>query len=161
MDHGILMLSPGRVASIAPDLMLRTMDRHPHVQRALWWATLVDEAILREWLVNLGQRDAHDSLAHLLCEMWLRMEAIGLAEEGKPFSLPLTQIQLAETLGVTAVAVNRALQRLREDGLISLDRRSLTVHDPERLAAASSFDANYLHLDAAARVRGSEGPYTQ
>jgi CRP-like cAMP-binding protein len=153
MDHGLSMLSPGRVAAITPDRMLDVMDRHPRIERALWWATLVDEAILRQWLVNQGQRDAHDGLAHLFCEMWLRMRAVGLAEERQPFSLPLTQAQLADTLGITPVAVNRALQRLRGDGLITLGRQRLTIHDPERLAAISGFEPNYLHLD---RTSGRE-----
>lgn len=146
MDHGISLLCPARVAQIAPDRMLDIMGRHPRIERALWWSTLVDEAILREWLVNLGQRDAQDSLAHLLCEMWFRMRAVGLASPGRSFSLPLTQVQLADSLGLTPVAVNRALQRLRAEGLITLDQKRLTIHDPDRLATLSGFEPNYLHL---------------
>jgi CRP-like cAMP-binding protein len=156
MDHGIALLSPGAVTTISPGKLIEVMDRHPRVQRALWWSSLVDEAILREWLVNLGQRDAHDSLAHLLCEMWFRMRAVGLAEAGKPFSLPLTQAQLGDTLGLTPVAVNRALQRLRGEGLISLQDKQLTIHDPERLAAISGFEPNYLHLDRNGQSSGLE-----
>jgi CRP-like cAMP-binding protein len=149
MDHGIGLLSPAKVAAISPEKMVEAMDSHTALERALWWSTLVDEATLREWLVNLGQRDAHDSLAHLLCEIWFRMRAVGLASAGHPFSVPLTQVQLADSLGITPVAVSRALGRLRQDGLISLDQRKLTVHDAARLAAISGFEPNYLHLERA------------
>ena len=132
MDHAIGLLGPAKVAFIEPDAMLEIMDRHPRVARALWWATLVDEAVLREWLVNIGQREAYERIAHLLTEMWLRMRAVGLAE-GDAFSLPLTQTELGDTMGLTPVSVNRALQRLRKLGLISLDQKQLTIHDPQGL----------------------------
>ena len=147
MDHGISLLNQGIVAAIDPARMIEIMDEHPRIERALWWATLVDEAILREWLVNVGQRDAYERISHLLYEMWLRVRAVSLTDAGDAFSLPLTQTQLADTVGLTPVAVNRALQRLRTDGLITLDHKRLTVHEPERLAAISGFEPNYLHLD--------------
>ena len=146
MDHAIGLLSPARVAFIAPDAMLEVMDRHPRVARALWWATLVDEAVLREWLVNMGQREAYERIAHLLSEMWLRMRAVGLAD-GDAFSLPLTQRELGDTVGLTPVSVNRALQRLRAEGLISLEQKRLTIHDTRALMQVSQFEPNYLHLD--------------
>ena len=145
MDHGIGLLSPATVALIEADRMVEIMDKHPKVERALWWATLVDEAVLRAWLVNMGQRDAYQSIAHLLCEMWLRMRAVGLAD-GDRFSLPLTQSELGDTMGLTPVSVNRTLQRLRSEDLITLEQKQLTLHDPERLAQVSGFQANYLHL---------------
>ena len=146
MDHAIGLLGPAKVAFIEPDAMLEIMDRHPRVARALWWSTLVDEAVLREWLVNIGQREAYERIAHLLTEMWLRMRAVGLAE-GDAFSLPLTQTELGDTMGLTPVSVNRALQRLRKLGLISLDQKQLTIHDPQGLMEVSAFEPDYLHLD--------------
>jgi CRP-like cAMP-binding protein len=150
MDHAIGLLDTATVATIGPERMLDVIRRHPTVERALWWASLVDEAILREWLVNLGQRDAYERISHLFCEMWLRLRAVGLADGGQRFSLPLTQTELAETVALTSVSVNRALQRLRAEGLITLDQKHLTIHDPKRLAAISGFEPNYLHLDRAA-----------
>lgn len=147
MDHGISLLSPGRVAFVPPDEMLSIMERHPAIARALWWATLVDEAILREWLVNVGQRDAYERIAHLLYEMYLRVRAVGLVDGDETFSLPLTEAQLGDTVGLTPVAVNRALQRLRSENLITLEERRLTVHTPERLGAVTRFQPAYLHLD--------------
>ena len=146
MDHAIGLLGPARVAFIDPDALLETMDRRPRVARALWCATLVDEAVLREWLVNMGQREAYARIAPLLSEMWLRMRAVGLAEDDT-FSLPLTQKELGDTVGLTPVSVNRALQRLRKQGIISLDQKQLTIHDTQGLMNVSAFEPNYLHLD--------------
>lgn len=146
MDHGIATLGPARVATVAADRVIEIMDRHPAIERALWWATLVDEAVLREWLVNMGQRDAYAAIGHLFCELWTRMQAVGLAKAGA-IALPITQAELADTMGLTPVHVNRTLQRLRAEGLITLEARQLAILDPERLARVSGFEPNYLHLD--------------
>lgn len=146
MDHSIALLNDAKVVPVPATDMLALMDEHPQIERALWWATLVDEAILREWLTSLGQRDAFPRIAHILVELWLRMRAIGLAEDDR-FSLPLTQTDLGDALGLTPVHVNRTLQRLRAEGLITLERKQLTLHDPKRLMAISEFEPNYLHLD--------------
>lgn len=133
------------------------MDDHRDIERALWWATLVDEAVLREWLTSMGQRDAFSRIAHLLVELWLRMRAIGLAANDS-FSLPLTQTDLGDALGLTPVHINRTLQRLRGDGLITLERKQLTIHGPDRLMELAGFEPNYLHLgmngEGAPRWRG-------
>ena len=146
MDHTLGLLSPATVAVISRETILEVMNKHPRIERALWWATLVDEAVLREWLVNIGTRDAYTRLAHLFCELWLRMRAVGLADEGS-FSLPLTQEELGDTMGLTAVHVNRTLQKMRAKGMISLEKKKLTIHDPRRLALEAEFSPNYLHLD--------------
>ena len=113
----------------------------------MFWATLVDEATLREWLVNTLRRDPFECVAHLFCELWLRMKTVGLVEDGM-FDLPLTQTELGDTIGLNAVTVNRVLQRLRAEKLISLKRGQLAILDAERLMTISGFDPNYLHLDA-------------
>lgn len=151
MDHSIATLGAARIATIPPERLIEVMDRHRNIERALWWATLVDEAVLREWLVNMGQRDAYHRIAHLFCELWLRMQAVELTGKGS-ISLPITQTELADAMGLTPVHVNRTLQRLRAEGLITLDARQLTIPDPARLAAISGFEPNYLHLD---RDRGA------
>lgn len=145
MDHNLGLLSPATVAVIPQETILEVMDAHPRIERALWWATLVDEAVLREWLVNIGQRDAYARIAHLFCELWLRMRSVGLADEGR-FSLPLTQEELGDTMGLTAVHVNRVIQRMRAEKLISLAKRELIIHDPAQLRAVAEFESNYLHL---------------
>lgn len=145
MDHSIGLLCPARVAFIPGQLMLDTMDRHPRIARALWWATLVDEAVLREWLVNLGRREPFERVAHLLCELWLRMRNVGLVSPADRLDLPVTQAELADAMGLTTATVNRVLQRLRAKDLISLQEGQLTLLDAERLMAVSDFDASYLH----------------
>lgn len=146
MDHSIALLNDARVVAVPAQDMLDLMTDNPRIERALWWATLVDEAILREWLTSMGQRDAFPRIAHLLVELWLRMRSIGLAPEDV-LSLPLTQTDLGDALGLTPVHVNRTLQRLRADGLISLSRKQLTVHHPKKLMELCAFEPNYLHLD--------------
>ena len=146
MDHNLGLISPATVAVIPKELILDVMNRHPRIERALWWATLVDEAVLREWLVNVGQRSAFKAVAHLFCELWLRMRAVGLADEGS-FSLPLTQEDIGDTVGLTGVHVNRTLQRMRSEGLITFQKKHLTIHDPRRLSELADFRPNYLHFE--------------
>lgn len=146
MDHSISLLSDSTVGLIAPDAMLGLLDENPRISRALTWSTLVDEATLREWLANIGRRDPYPRVAHLLCEVWLRSRAVGLVREGR-LDLPLTQAELGDTVGLTPVTVNRVLQRLRGERLITLADEVLTVLDAPGLMAASGFDANYLHRD--------------
>jgi CRP-like cAMP-binding protein len=147
MDHGILALSHAKVAYIShEELSALTRDR-PELTRALWWATLVDEGVLRAWIVNMGRRDAFAGIAHLMCELHVRMRNVGLVEDGS-FHMPVTQEELADTLGITPVHVNRVLQRLKSDGLIELGGRTLKILDVEALRNACGFDPGYLHSDA-------------
>ena len=145
MDHGITALSPCTIAELSPATILNLTENHPRIARALWWATLVDEAILREWLVNMGQREAHQQLAHLFCELLVRLQAAGIGDaDGYPF--PLTQMDIAEVLGITSVHVNRTLQSLRDENLVVLRGRRLNIPNVERLKAYCDFDPAYLHL---------------
>ena len=146
MDHSIGLLSSAKVAAIPRQKMLQTLNESPALTRALWWSTLTDEAVLREWLVNIGQRDAYGRIAHLLAELWLRLRSVGLTTDGG-FVLPVTQTDLADTLGLTPVHVNRMLQRLRMDELIELSRGRLRIPDVLKLMAVTRFEPNYLHLD--------------
>lgn len=123
------------------------MDRYPRIERALLWGTLVDEATLREWLLNVGQRDALQRLAHLFCELCVRLSVVNLVDESGTFTLPLTQGQLADTTGITTVHVNRSLQRLRKEGLIETKGGKLTIVDFDRLSEIAGFSPRYLHTD--------------
>jgi CRP-like cAMP-binding protein len=145
MDHSIGLLSDATVAHIPKDAMLALVDRRPRLTRALWWGTLVDEAVLREWLVNMGQRNAHDRIAHLFVELWFRLRLVGRVE-GDAFDLSLTQEELGDTMGLTAVHVNRVLQRMREEELFELRRGRIHIPDVQALMRVSRFDPNYLHL---------------
>ena len=144
MDHTITTLSECLVVDIPRDTILRLTER-PAVARALWWATLVDEGTLREALVNIGQRRAEERMAHFLCEMMARLDAVGLVVDNS-FDLPITQQDLANTLGLSTVHVNRIVQRLRSRNLVAIRRRSVTILDPAALKAFCEFNPNYLHL---------------
>jgi CRP-like cAMP-binding protein len=144
MDHSIATAGPCRVAYIARHTINELTERHPRITRALWWATLVDEGILLEWLVNM-ERDAEQQIAHLFCELLVRLQSVGLADENS-YELPVTQAELGDTLGMSTVHVNRTLQELRRKGLLTLKGKQLTIHDVDGLKKFSGFDPNYLHL---------------
>ena len=144
MDHSIITLTRAKVAYISRSQMEALTER-PGLVKAFWWATLVDEAVLRAWIVNVGRRDAFEAIGHLICELYVRMKNIGLADD-HCFELPLTQEELGDALGLTSVHVNRVLQRMRSDALITFKAGLLTILDYRRLETASGFNSNYLHI---------------
>ena len=146
MDHSIGAITRLTVADISREEMDKVTTNYPRVTQALWWEALVNSAIQREWTLNVGQRSAYERIAHLLVELYLRLKTVGLTQDGS-CDFPLTQNDLADATGLTAVHVNRTLQELRRDKLIELDRRRLHIPDLEKLMDAAMFNANYLHLD--------------
>ena len=146
MDHSIGAISRLRVAIISQAEMEELTSEHPRISQALLWHELVSSAIQREWLLNIGQRDAQARLAHLFLEMYFRMRTVGLTHNGR-CDFPLTQSDLAEATGLTSVHVNRMLQELRREGLIELERKQLHIPDVPRLMDLAMFNADYLHLD--------------
>lgn len=144
MDHGIVALTRARVAHVPHQVMEDLPLNRPELGRALWRATLIDEAVLRPWIVNLGRRSADKRIAHLFCELHARLAVLGLVQDGR-FDLPLTQEVIADALGLTPVHTNRMLQKLRDDGAITLKAGALTIEDVGGLAQFAGFDPNYLH----------------
>ena len=120
MDHGIGTLTPCTMVGITPETIEELTTNHPRISRALWWCTLVDEAILREGLVNMGQRPAHQQAAHVICELLLRLQTVGRATENS-YPFPLTQEEFGDALGLSVVHTNRTLQHLRDQDLIILE----------------------------------------
>ena len=145
-DHSVALVGDSQVVKIPTHKIKELITRSPTIARALSLAGLVDCAILREWLLNIGQRDAMQKLSHLFCEMSVRMKAIGRIHVDGSFELPTNQVTLADTIGLTPVHINRTLQRLRTAGLIRLCQRRLTIIDPERLALIAGFNGNYLRI---------------
>lgn len=145
MDHNIATLTPCSLVEIPRATIDELTTRHPAVARALRWATLVDEATLREWLVNMGQRPADRQLAHFLCELRLRLEVVGMADRVGMY-LPMTQEEISDTLGMSAVHVNRVFQHLRELDLLRMHGRNLMFPDIARLEEFAEFNSDYLHL---------------
>ena len=146
MDHSIGAITRLSVADISREDMDKLTTDYPRVTQALWWEALVNAAIQREWTLNVGQRTAYERIAHLLAELFLRLQTVDLTS-GTSCDFPLTQTDIADATGLTAVHVNRTLQELRRDKLIELDRRRLNIPDLQRLMEAAMFNANYLHLD--------------
>ena len=146
MDHAIVAVTQCRVAFIPSAEMDELTSHHEGLTRALWWGTLVDEAVLRSWIANNGRREAEARIAHLLCELHARMKLIGLVSSEDRFNLPITQEEIADATGLTPVHTNRMLQRLRQMGLIDLHDRVLTVLDLPQLRRVAGFDPNYLHI---------------
>ena len=148
MDHSIGTLTPVRIAPIPLDGLMDTFARRPRISAALWWSSMQEEAMLRERIVSLGRRDARGRIAYLLCELLWRHAAVGLADSGR-FRLPLTQVELADTLGLTPVHVNKILKEFRARGLIAMEHKVLDVLDAEGLRAIAAFNKGYLQLGGA------------
>lgn len=145
-DHSVQMLTAGKVALIPRDEVNRIAFERPLVGKAMWIDTLVDASIFREWVANVGRRDAPTRIAHLLCEFSLRLKVAGLGEHTN-YELPMTQEQLADATGLTAVHVNRTLRSLEGDRLIERSNpRRIVIGDWRKLADAGDFDSAYLHL---------------
>ena len=145
-DHSIQTLNACTMAKIPIQAIHALTDTHPRIKDAMWHDTLVDASIYREWVANVGRRDAHTRIAHLLCEFALKLEAISMGEQ-LDYELPMTQDELADATGLTAVHVNRTLMELAREGLIErATPRSVIIGDWKRLAAAGDFDRAYLHL---------------
>jgi CRP-like cAMP-binding protein len=145
MDHNLASLTPGRVGYIPHAAMQELLATHPNVATAFWRDTLIDSAVFREWLASTGRRSAHQRIAHILCEVYVRLQSVGLAGDDG-FHLPVTQAELGDSLGLSAVHVNRVLQDLRRDGLIESRGKFVAVADWPRLQQAGDFDRAYLHM---------------
>lgn len=142
-DHTARALTRVKIARVSNERLAAVVERHPCISEALWIAAAIDEAILRSWLVNLGQRNAHERMAHLFCELAARLND-GVLPSSASFTLPLTQPELACALGLTTVHVNRVLQRLRAEGLVRLIDRVMTIPNAVQLSAMAGFDSAYL-----------------
>jgi CRP-like cAMP-binding protein len=145
-DHNVQAIDAVEAAFIPVEAVKAIAADHPAIGRAMWRETLVEGSIFRESLLNIGRRDARARTAHFLCEIALRLETAGLGSR-REFELPLTQEHLGDLLGLTSIHINRTLRALGEDGIIERNRRSVTIHDWERLASAADFDPTYLHIN--------------
>lgn len=149
-DHNIQTMTRCRVAMIPRAAVRDLIVAHPRIGMAMWVDTLIDGSIFREWVVNVGRRDARARIAHLLCEFARRLEVAGLAQS-VGYVLPMTQETLADATGLTTVHVSRVLKSLAADGLIRRTRRAITIPDWQRLRDVAMFSETYLHLDQVAR----------
>jgi CRP-like cAMP-binding protein len=143
-DHNVQMLSRGVIAEVPREAIEELIVAHPEIGRAILISTLVEASVFREWVVNIGRRDSRSRIAHLLCEFAYRLNPNDLSTFGI-YELPITQEQLADATGLTAVHVNRVLQALQREGLIERDRRMIRFPSWERMQDAADFNPRYLH----------------
>lgn len=162
-DHSVQALTSIHVAYVPHQALLTAASSYPAIGRALWQDSLIDASILREWTLNVGRRDARQRISHLLCEMAIRQEGVGLCS-GPEYDWPMTQGEIGDASGLTTVHVNRTLQGLRGDGLISTDKGKIAILDWDGLQAEGDFTPTYLHQPSAAisemhpSVRDSASP---
>jgi CRP-like cAMP-binding protein len=147
-DHNVQAMTQIEIALIPAQAIRDLVAKYPQVGLAMWYETLVDAAIFREWTLNVGRRDAQTRTAHLLCEFALRLRVAGLGDLNS-YDLPMSQEQLGDALALSVVHVNRTLKALAADGLIERTKRLIRIVDFDRLARKGDFDSRYLHLDRA------------
>ena len=147
-DHNVQMMTRGQVAIIPRAALRRLALGNAAIARAMWIDSLIEGATFREWILNVGRRDARARIAHLLCEFATRFRSAGLTlDDGNAYELPMTQEQIGDAAGLTPVHVNRTLKILAEQGLITRDRRFVTIEDWDALVSVADFSPRYLHLD--------------
>ena len=154
MDHSIASVTRLTFAEIPITELEALMATSASLMRAFWWSDLVAGAVSREWTMNVGQRSALERLAHLFCELFIRLGSVGLTD-GVACDWPLTQGDLADAAGLTPVHVNRTLQELRRERLIALQGRRLMIPDLARLMSVAMFRSNYLHFGEQSHGRHS------
>jgi CRP-like cAMP-binding protein len=145
MDHSLAAVAPSRVAFIPHDALKRLTDEHRRIAAVLWRDTLIDASIFREWIVNVGSRDAYSRIAHLICEVFIKLKVVGLVN-GSTFEFPVTQTEIGDATGLSTVHVNRTIMQLRGDGLIEFEKGRCTILNHEKLEHAGMFEPSYLHL---------------
>lgn len=146
LDHNVVTITPCRVGVAPHERIYKLLERFPHLGRVYWLMTNIDASIHREWTVSLGRRSAFSRMAHLFCEIHQRLDIVGLVENDS-YEFPLTQQELSECLGLTAVHVNRTLQELRRRDLIEVENRRARILDLARLRSVGEFDPYYLYLE--------------
>jgi CRP-like cAMP-binding protein len=149
MDHSLGASTPVKVGFIPHDSIRRLIERAPRLGGILWKDTLIDASIFRQWMLGMGRKQAPQRLAHFFCELYTKMQAVGLTD-GFSCDFPITQGAMGDALGLSTVHVNRSLMELRADGLIELEKKTLTICNWERLKQYAEFDRLYLHMDLAA-----------
>ena len=145
MDHGIVALSPCRVVSAEHGQLTQITEDSPHLARLLWLDTLVHGSIHRAWIVAMGRRSKASHLAHIVCELYVRLQITGNVD-GQSFHLPLSQAEMADVMGLSLVHMNRVIQEMRRNGLISWTNQTVTILDWERLRTLAEFDPTYLNF---------------
>jgi len=150
LDNSIGTISPSKVGFIQHDVLRALCHCFPQIGDALWRTTLIDAAVFREWMVNIGRREAYSRIAHLLCETFERLKAVGLTNDHS-WEIRVSQSELGDATSMSTVHVNRTVQDLRRDGLITWEKGRVEILDWDRLVDVGDFDPTYLHLRPSTR----------
>lgn len=146
LDHNVMSLVPSRIAIVPHDRIQGITETRPHLTRLLWFMTTLDAAVHREWQLSLGRRTSLARIAHMLCELHARLEIVGMTD-GNSYRLPLTQVDLAECLGLTPIHVNRTLRELRSRNLVTFRSKTVTIADFAGLRQVAEFTPDYLFIE--------------
>jgi CRP-like cAMP-binding protein len=146
-DHNVQTLTQCAVITIPREALRKLAADRLSIAQAIFATVLVELSIAREWMLNIGRRDARTRIAHLLCELAVRLNLSGLPP-GQPYEMPMTQEQLGDALGLTAVHINRTLKGLVRDGLVNYSKRGVTIPNWKYLVEVADFNSRYLHMDA-------------
>lgn len=152
LDHDVITIGPARVGYVSHETIGRIHETEPHLTRLFWNSTLLDAAIHRQWTLKLEQLKASRRVAHRLAELWYRLEMVGLSRP-TGFRTPLTQVDMADMCGTTAIHMNRALGELRKEGIAEFRRGTVIVRDRKALERFGDFDPAYLYGDGSLGVR--------
>ena len=146
MDHSVAAITDCTISTVPHDTVRQFTEADPHLMRMLWMLTLVDAAILRQWLLGSGQRSSLEHAAHLICELFTRMQVGGLATSGREFELPLSQQEFGDALGITSVHVSRTIAELRVRQFFNWRSGMAQILDWDGLRDLAEFDPTYLSL---------------
>ena len=146
MDHGVVALTHCQVGLVPHSTLREITETHLHLGRLLWLSTLIDAAIHRKWLVAMGRRPALNQIAHLVCELFLRLKAVGLTQD-MSFELPLPQSELGDVLGFSTVHVNHVIQQIRADRLVTWSEKRIVIEDWPHLQQVAEFNPTFLNLE--------------
>lgn len=151
LDHSVVTIGRAKLGYVEHRRIARLLTEEPHLARLLWFSTLLDAAVHREWILKLEELNADGRLAHLIAEMWHRLNFVGLADPtGFPF--PLTQVEMADACGTTAIHLNRVVRQLRESGIADISRGRITILDMERLTNLGAFEKSYLYGEGTLQI---------
>lgn len=144
LDHDVATITECTVATFPHEVIDRLVIEYHNLGRLLWFSTLLDAAMHREWIFRLGRLGASGRVAHLFSEIGCRLQMVGLSD-GLTYSLPLQQSDIASACGITTVHTNRILRELRERGVVTFSGGNIVVKDIKTLHAIAEFDPRYLY----------------
>jgi CRP-like cAMP-binding protein len=144
LDHDVVTIGPAMLGYVPHERLAEVINKEPHLTRILWFSTLLDAAIHREWILKLEQLKAEERLAHIMLELWHRLNFVGLAD-AHGFNMPLLQTHLANACGTTAVHINRVIKAVRQRGLLEINRGRVTLPDRKALEDFAHFQPDYLY----------------